>query len=156
MAAFFQTENFLSFLGGAIILFYLAWQVIEKAFGNVSWIKNLHEKRDKRQREKREKEITALVKDVVVPPIIQEIEEINDRQNRKLDDLLRSSNDTLRIELLRIYFSYRPYKKIPQWAKEAAVKLHDDYIKQDGNSFIGDLWKQMVTWEVVPSEEDVK
>lgn len=156
MAAFFQTENFLSFLGGAIILFYLAWQVIEKAFGNVSWIKSLHEKRDKKQREKREKEITTLVKEVVVPPIIKEIEEINDRQNRKLDDLLRSSNDTLRIELLRIYFSYRPYKKIPQWAKEAAVKLHEDYIKQDGNSFIGDLWKQMVTWEVVPSEEDVK
>lgn len=156
METLLQTENFLSFLGGAIILFYLAWQVIEKAFGNVSWIKTLHEKRDKRQREKREKEITILVKDVVIPPIIQEIEDINDKQNRKLDDLLRSSNDTLRIELLRLYFNYRPYKKIPQWAKEAAVKLHDDYIKQDGNSFIEDLWAQMSTWEIVPSEEDVK
>jgi len=156
LATFLQTENFLSFLGGAVILFYLAWQVIEKAFGNVSWIKALHEKRDKKQREKREKEITTLVKDVVIPPIIQEIEDINDKQNKKLDDLIQSSNDTLRIELLRIYFNYRPYKKIPQWAKEAAVKLHDDYIKQEGNSFVEDLWNQMSTWEIVPGEEDVK
>lgn len=156
MATLLQTENFLSFLGGAVILFYLAWQVIEKAFGNVSWIKSLHEKRDKRVRERREKEITTLVKDVVIPPIIQQIEDINDKQNKKLDDLIQSSNDTLRIELLRIYFNYRPYKKIPQWAKEAAVRLHEDYIKQDGNSFVEDLWAQMSTWEIVPSEEDVK
>lgn len=156
MATLLQTENFLSFLGGAVILFYLAWQVIEKAFGNVSWIKSLHEKRDKRVREKREKEITTLVKDVVIPPIIQQIEDINDKQNKKLDDLIQSSNDTLRIELLRIYFNYRPYKKIPQWAKEAAVKLHEDYIKQDGNSFVEDLWAQMSTWEIVPGEEDIK
>lgn len=156
METLLQTEDFLSLLGGSIILFYLAWQVIEKAFGNVSWIKTLHEKRDKKQREKKEKEITILVKDVVIPPIIQEIEDINDKQNRKLDDLLRSSNDTLRIELLRLYFNYRPYKKIPQWAKEAAVKLHDDYIKQDGNTFVQDLWMQMSTWEVVPGEEDLK
>lgn len=147
----FQGQNIINLVGGAIILFFLIWQVIEKAFGNIGWFKKQKEAR----LEKQEREITSLVKKIVVPPILEEIETINGEQNKKLDCLLSSSNDTIRLELLRIYFHYRPYKQIPQWAKEAAVKLHDDYVAQDGNTFVADLWRQMETWEVVPSEEDI-
>jgi hypothetical protein len=146
----FQTQNFINLIGGLIILFFLAWQVIEKAFGNVSWIKAYKEKREKTEREKREKEISALVKEIIIPPMLKEIEHINDRQNEKLDNLVKSSNDTMRLELLRIYFKYQPCKKIPQWAKESAAHLYEDYTAQDGNSFIGSLWKEMETWEVIP------
>ena len=90
-----------------------------------------------------------------MPPILKEIETINDEQNQKLDRLVKSSNDTIRLELLRTYFKYRPYKKILQWAKEAANHLHTDYIAQDGNSFIEDLWNQMASWEVVPSDDEL-
>lgn len=152
---FFKLENFASFIGGLIIIFWAVWQIIEKAFGNISWIKNKKEKKEKEKREKREKEISIYINDVIVPPFLEKIKDINDEQNKKLDCLLKSTNDTMRIELLRTYFRYRKYKKIPQWAKEASVRLHDDYVAQEGNSFVADLWKQMMTWEVVPSEDDI-
>ena len=146
----FKVENLASFVGGAIIIFWAIWQVIEKAFGSTTWIKNLHKKKEEARQEERKKALQPLVNS------LEEIKDIDKTQNIKLDNLLQSSNDTLRIELLRLYFNYRPYKKIPQWAKEAAVKLHDDYVKQDGNTFVEDLWAQMSTWEVVPGEEDIK
>ena len=146
----FKVENLASFVGGAIIIFWAVWQVIEKAFGSTTWIKNLHKKKEEARQEERKKALQPLVNS------LEEIKDIDKTQNIKLDNLLQSSNDTLRIELLRLYFNYRPYKKIPQWAKEAAVKLHDDYVKQDGNTFVEDLWSQMSTWEVVPGEEDIK
>lgn len=150
-----ETQNFINLIGGAIIIFFLAWQVIEKAFGNIGWIKSRREKKEKEQLEKKEEEIRFLVKDNIIPPILNEINMINTAQNFKLDKLLKSSNDTMRVELLRTYFKYRPYKKIPQWAKEAAAHLYEDYTAQEGNSFVGDLWSQMATWEVVRSEEDI-
>ena len=146
----FKVENLASFVGGAIIIFWAVWQVIEKAFGSTTWIKNLHKKKEEARQEERKKALQPLVNS------LEEIKDIDKTQNIKLDNLLQSSNDTLRIELLRLYFNYRPYKKIPQWAQEAAVKLHDDYVKQDGNTFVEDLWSQMSTWEVVPGEEDIK
>ena len=152
---FNSPQNIASFVGGLIIIVYIVWQAIEKAFSNVGWIKKRREKREQDKLEKSHKETANFVTKVVMPPFMQEIEDINNKQNIKLDKLLRSTNDTMRLELLRVYFHYRPYKQIPQWAKEAAVKLHDDYIAQDGNTFVGDLWNQMSQWEVVPSEEDI-
>lgn len=155
MPEIFQGQNVVNLVGGAIILFFLLWQVVEKAFGNIGWFKKRREAREKARLERQEKEITELVSKNIVPPILTEIETINGEQNKKLDSLVKSTNDTMRLELLRVYFHYRPYKQIPQWAKEAAVKLHDDYVAQDGNTFVGDLWNQMSQWEVVPSEEDI-
>lgn len=152
---FFKIDNLASFVGGLIIIFWAVWQIVEKAFGNISWIKNIKEKKEKEKREKREKEITTYINDIILPSFLNKIADINNEQNTKLDCLLKSTNDTMRIELLRAYFRYRKYKKIPQWAKEASTHLHDDYVAQEGNSFVADLWKQMMTWEVVPSEDDI-
>ena len=141
---------------GAIILFFLLWQVVEKAFGNIDWIKSRRSKKEKKDLEKRDKEITELIQNKIIPPILKEIEDINERQTEKLDRLVKSSNDTMRVELTRIYFKYQPYKKIPQWAKESATHLYDDYVSQDGNTFIKGLWEQMSTWEVVPNETHIE
>lgn len=146
----FKIENIGSLISGAFVIFWLGWQAIERAFGSTTWVKNLHKKKE----EARKAELQESLQPIV--DTLEELKIIDTTQNIKLDNLLQSSNDTLRIELLRLYFNYRPYKKIPQWAKEAAVKLHDDYVKQDGNTFIEDLWAQMSTWEVVPGEEDIK
>lgn len=145
-----KVDNVAVMIGSLLVIFWGIWQIIEKAFGSTTWIKNLHKKREAKRQEERKEALKPLVE------ALEEIKVIDTTQNQKLDNLLQSSNDTLRIELLRMYFNYRPYKKIPQWAKEAAVKLHDDYVKQDGNTFVQDLWVQMSTWEVVPGEEDLK
>ena len=108
-----DVQSFVNFVGGAIVIFFLAWQVIEKAFGNIEWIKGKKEKKDKEKREKEEKEMKELMEEILIPPILEEIETINGEQNQKLDMLLRSTNDTMRVELLKTYFKYRPYKKIP-------------------------------------------
>ena len=155
MLEFLQSQPVINFIGGIIIFLFLVWQVIEKAFGNIGWFKKRKDEREKARLLKQEKEITSLVSKNIIPPILEEIETINGEQNKKLDCLVNSTNDTMRLELLRVYFHYRPYKKIPQWAKEAAVKLHDDYVAQDGNTFVADLWAQLSQWEVVPSEEDI-
>lgn len=155
MSELFQSQ-FVNLVGGAIILFFLLWQVIEKAFGNIDWIKSRRSKKEKAELEKRDKEITELIQDKIIPPILKEIEDINEQQTIKLDSLVKSSNDTMRVELTRIYFKYQPYKKIPQWAKESATHLYDDYVSQDGNTFIKGLWEQMSTWEVVPNETHIE
>lgn len=151
----FTLENIATLFGGLIVIIYTLWQILFKLFSNFSWVKEKREAKEKQKKEEKKREITNIINESVMPPILQEIEDINNEQNSKLDKLLNSSNDTLRGELLKLYFRYRKYKKIPQWAKESAEKLHDDYIAQDGNSFVEDLWKQMVTWEMVSSEEDL-
>lgn len=150
-----EVQNFASLIGGTIIIFYVVWQVIEKAFGNVSWIKKWKEQREKAADDRIKEKVQNLVLTVLIPPILNEIESINKEQNEKLDKLLKSSNDTIRVELTRIYFKYRSYKKIPQWAKQSASNLYDDYVAQDGNTFIKGLWLQICEWEVVSNENDV-
>ena len=148
----FESYSFTELVGGAIIIFFLTWQIIEKAFGNIDWIKNRRETKEKIQKEKRNKEVTELITQQIIPPILKEIEDINEQQTKKLDKLIESSNDTMRVELTRIYFKYQKYKQIPQWAYESATHLYDDYVAQDGNTFVKGLWEQMRTWEVVPNE----
>lgn len=151
----FNLENIATLFGGLIIIIYTLWQILFKLFSNFGWIKEKREAKEKKKREERQKEIIDIINENVMPSIFQEIAEINNEQNSKLDKLLNSSNDTLRGELLKLYFRYRKYKKIPQWAKENAEKLHNDYVAQEGNSFVEDLWRQMSTWEMVPSEENL-
>ena len=46
--------------GYLIILFFLLWQVVEKAFGNIGWFKKRKETREKARLERQEKEITGI------------------------------------------------------------------------------------------------
>jgi len=84
---------------------------------------------------------------------LDEIIQLNKEQTEKIDNLEESNSDMLRREIVKIYYKYRPYRKIPQYDKQDCAKFIEEY---SGNSYVKDLWKEMRTWEVVESDSDVK
>ena len=69
--------------------------------------------------------------------------------------LIKSSNDMLRKDIVRIYYKYLPYKKILQYDKEFVCAVYQDYHAQGGNSFIDGIMKIIRTWLVVSTEEEL-
>lgn len=157
-------------IGGALTLVYLTVQLIIKLLGNLDFFKKRQE--SKIQEEKRK--IIKIFDEVYSERIKTYINEAIDRQNIKLDGFLqkqeivndniiskinlltKSSNDMLRREIVKIYYRYLPYKKIPRFDKESLSKMTKDYFEQKGNSFVEDLYKEIKEWEVVESLEDLK
>ena len=157
-------------IGGALTLVYLTVQLIIKLLGNLDFFKKRQE--FKVQEEKRR--IIKIFDEVYSEKIKTYINEAIDRQNIKLDGFLqkqeivndniiskinlltKSSNDMLRREIVKIYYRYLPYKKIPRFDKESLSKMTKDYFEQKGNSFVEDLYKEIKEWEVVESLEDLK
>ena len=145
-------------IGGALILIFLFWQVFEKVCGNFEWFQKMKKKKLEAEQEKQRKIIkdtTEKLAEQILTPIIATLEEKNSVQDAKLDKLLRSSNDMIRKDIVRIYYKYLPYKKILQYDKEFVCKLYNDYHEQGGNSFIDGIMKEIRTWLVVLSEEDL-
>lgn len=87
--------------------------------------------------------------------VIDKIEDTDKTQNEKIDKLITSSNDMLRKELVTIYYRYFPYKKITIYMRKSFMKLYEDYHEQGGNSFIDDIHAQVITWQIVDTEEEV-
>ena len=72
-------------------------------------------------------------------------------------DLLNASQlDILRYNMNAIYYKYRPYKKILDCDKKAFLKLYSDYHSAGGNTWIDSLYKEVVTWETVEFESELK
>lgn len=144
-----------SAVGGGLVLIYLIWQVVIKFLGEKEWFaKHRKEKMAKEEAIKRER-LQQNIKEVLVP-ILQDIKDHNEEQDRKITCLMHSSNDMIRVEIIKIYYRYLPYKKMLQYNRELLDKLIHDYHDQDGNTFIEDMYNEMKTWPVVNTEEDLK
>lgn len=112
--------------------------------------------KEKLAREKEIEEITQKVIEKAMPLILNELKEKNGQQDARLDQLTKTSNDMLRNAMVKIYYSYLPYKKILYYDKEVLIKLHGDYEIQGGNTFVEELWDEIKTWTVVRNVEDLK
>lgn len=161
-------------IGGALTLVYLTVQLIIKLLGNLDFFQNRKNSKIQKRREEEKKRIIKIFDEVYSEKIKAYINEAIDRQNIKLDGFLqkqeivndniiskinlltKSSNDMLRREIVKIYYRYLPYKKIPRFDKESLSKMTKDYFEQKGNSFVEDLYKEIKEWEVVESLEDLK
>ena len=145
-------------LGGILILIFLFWQVLEKVCGNFEWFQKLKKKRTEAEKKKQEEIVqktTEKVAEQILTPIIATFEEKNRIQDEKLGMLIKSSNDMLRKDIVRIYYKYLPYKKILQYDKEFVCAVYQDYHAQGGNSFIDGIMKIIRTWLVVSTEEEL-
>lgn len=83
-----------------------------KAFGDIGVLKKYKDKKEEAVRQKRKKEYLEDMKEGInhmVQPMVDELKANNVEQNKKLEELLRSSNDLLRKEITRIYYKYLPY-----------------------------------------------
>lgn len=94
---------------------------------------------------------------------LNEIKELNVSQEEQLQDLQKSMNllnisqlDMLRYSMNRIYYKYRPYKKILAADKKAFMKFYTDYKEMHGNTWIDTLYTELVEWPVVENQEELE
>lgn len=90
------------------------------------------------------KEIT-LDQGVQITSIKASIEKLNDAQM-----------DIMRYDMNRIYYKYRPYKKILDCDKKAFLKFYQDYHGMGGNTWIDGLYNEVKDWEIVKDERELE
>ena len=64
--------------------------------------------------------------------------------------LLNGLKCLLRSEMLRIYYRHNESGKIRQYEIENFVFLYKAYKALKGNSFIDKIYKEVMSWEVIP------
>lgn len=83
-------------------------------------------------------------------------EERLEQMQKSLDLLNVSQLDMLRYNMNRLYYKYRPYKKILDADKQAFIKLYHDYKDMHGNTWIDSLYNEVVDWPIVASQDELK
>lgn len=61
----------------------------------------------------------------------------------------------MRYNMNKIYYKYRPFKKILDYDKKAFLKLYQDYKPMGGNTWIDVLYNEVVTWEAVQDADEL-
>ena len=94
---------------------------------------------------------------------VEELKEISLDQGQQISSIQQSINqlnnsqmDVMRYDMNRLYYKYRPYKKILDCDKKAFIKLYSDYHEMGGNTWIDALYTEVKTWEIVEDESELK
>ena len=61
----------------------------------------------------------------------------------------------MRYNMNKIYYKYRPYKKILSADKKAFIKIYNDYKSMDGNTWIDSLYAEVKDWPIVEEEQEL-
>ena len=64
--------------------------------------------------------------------------------------------DLMRYNMNLLYYKYRPFKKILDCDKKAFMKLYSDYHDMGGNTWIDSLYNEVMHWEIVEDETELK
>ena len=125
-----------------------------------------------RARANEERHIEQVLEDQI-PPLLQkncevimgsldELKEMTIDQEGQLTqmqeslDLLNSSQlDILRYNMNKLYYKYRPYKKMLNADKKAFIKLYNDYKLMHGNTWIDALYAEVKDWPIVEDEQEL-
>lgn len=73
-----------------------------------------------------------------------------------MDLMNQSQLDIMRYNMNKIYYKYRPYKKILSADKKAFIKIYNDYKPMGGNNWIDALYDEVIGWEIVEEESELK
>ena len=92
--------------------------------------------------------------------ILEEIKEINVRQNDDIHELHESvhklnnsSRDVLRQKIMAIYHDNKKNKTLSIYAWEALQELYKDYKAQNGNSYIDKYYNRMKNWKIIEEQD---
>ena len=120
-------------------------------------------------RDERKEERDQMVEDIkigvleVVNSKVDELKELTKIQEEQLDylqesvDLLNLSQmDLMRYNMNALYYKYRPFHKILDVDKKAFIKFYKDYHTMGGNTWIDELYKEVITWPIVEDESELK
>ena len=132
-------------------------------------VDDLHEQAQTQEEEHIEKIVNKQVPDIVKKNqenIITSLDEIKDLLSNQeenlqkiqtsVDNLNISQLDLMRYNMNRLYYKYRPFKKILDCDKKAFIKLYDDYHNMGGNTWIDQLYSEAIKWEIVENEDELK
>lgn len=93
---------------------------------------------------------------------LDELKDMTMGQEAQLDeiqtsiDLLNESQlDMMRYNMNKIYYKYRPYKKILSADKKAFIKIYNDYKTMNGNTWIDSLYSELKDWPIVEEEQEL-
>lgn len=134
-------------VGGGLVLIFLLWQVVQKVFDSFGWFEKQKAKKKQKQRDELEADVSDIVEKKILPPILQEMKSINQKQSQQLECLIHSSNDLLRMNINKLYYQYLPTKSMPAHDWKLMTLLYTDYHKQGGNTYIDEIYEEMKGWE---------
>ena len=87
--------------------------------------------------------------------VLDQQQDLNKIQ-KSVDLLNVSQMDLMRYNMNRLYYKYRPFKKILDCDKKAFMKLYNDYHDMGGNTWIDTLHNEVMHWEIVEDESELK
>ena len=87
--------------------------------------------------------------------VLDQQQDLNKIQ-KSVDLLNVSQMDLMRYNMNRLYYKYRPFKKILDCDKKAFMKLYNDYHDMGGNTWIDTLHNEVMLWEIVEDESELK
>lgn len=77
------------------------------------------------------------------------------QMQESLDLLNASQLDILRYNMNKLYYKYRPYRKMLNADKKAFIKLYNDYKLMHGNTWIDALYAEVKDWPIVEDEQEL-
>ena len=132
-------------------------------------VDDLHERTQSAEEEHIEQVINDKVPKIldqhqeVIVDSLEEIKALVLDQGRDLDKIQKSVDilnvsqmDLMRYNMNRLYYKYRPFKKILDCDKKAFMKLYSDYHEMGGNTWIDSLYNEVMQWEIVEDEGELK
>ena len=132
-------------------------------------VDDLHERTQSAEEEHIEQVINNKVPKIldqhqeVIVDSLEEIKALVLDQGRDLDKIQKSVDilnvsqmDLMRYNMNRLYYKYRPFKKILDCDKKAFMKLYSDYHEMGGNTWIDSLYNEVMQWEIVEDEGELK
>lgn len=125
-----------------------------------------HGRKVQEQRKQEDKQMAATIKDSIVEAIDDKVEELKEitldqgttleNIQKSVDTLNLSQMDLMRYNMNSLYYKYRPYKKILDCDKKAFIKFYKDYHSMGGNTWIDTLYEEVLKWEIVEEESELK
>ena len=138
-------------------------EVLEKKMPNLL---AQHSERVKGERKTEDKCMAESITNKVIQVVDNKIEELmlmTKAQDSQLSDISQSITllnqsqlDMLRYNMNKLYYKYRPYKKMLSADKKAFMKLYHDYKMMDGNTWIDALYAEVVEWPIVEDQDELK
>lgn len=120
---------------------------------------------EKRMEEILRREVPKIIKDNLqdITATINELKAMNQSLQKQLEEIQQTSKmlktsqlDLLRYDMNRLYYKYRPYKKMLDCDKKAFMKFYIDYHDAGGNTWIDTLYEEVKEWGIVHDEDELK
>jgi len=75
---------------------------------------------------------------------------------KSLKNVCDGTKDSLKTEMLKIYYKYLPYSTIATYDRQAFMDMYESYIALGGNTFIKEIKPIIKSWKVVENQTDIE